>query len=103
MQAVWYWCRSHVGESRRVSRYDKRMARGWESKSVEQQQAENLGPRKTQKALSPEQKAKAGRKQALQLARSQVIQQLQSAHHPRHRQMLEKALADLNERLAQLD
>jgi len=78
------------------------VARGWESKSVEQQQAENLGPRNTQKALTPEEKAQAATKQAVQLARSQVLQQLQATQHPRHREMLEKALADLNEKLARL-
>jgi len=79
------------------------MARGWESKSVEQQQAEILSPPRTPSTLSPEQKAKAQKREAVRLARSQVLQQLQSARNPRHRQMLEKALADLNDLLAQLD
>ena len=78
------------------------MARGWESKSVEQQQAEALSASPVHPAFNPEQKAKEQKKQAVRLARSQVLQRLRAPRHPRHRQMLEKALADLNEQLTQL-
>ena len=78
------------------------MARGWESKSVEQQQAEALSSSKARVALSPEQKAMERNKEAVRLARSRVLQQLTTVQNPHHRQMLEKALVDLNEQLARL-
>ena len=76
------------------------MARGWESKAVEQQQdareaALNPGPR-----LNPEEIARGRKRQSLELARRQVLQQLQAASNPRHRQMLETALSDLDAQLA---
>ncbi len=76
------------------------MARGWESKSVEQQQAEATSEateKRTQ--LTPEQIVARQRQQALQLSRQRILQQLEVASHPRHRQMLEAALADLEARL----
>jgi hypothetical protein len=79
------------------------MARGWESKSVEQQQ-ELASSDATQRkaALTPEQIAEQKRREELQLSRQQVLQQLQIACNPRHRQMLEVALADLEEQIGAL-
>jgi hypothetical protein len=79
------------------------MARGWESKSVEEQQAEavNLTPR-NQPPVTPEQAARLRQKQGLTLSRQRVLQQMERARNPAHRQMLEKALADLDAQLAQL-
>jgi len=77
------------------------MARGWESKSVEQQQelatseAEQREPQ-----LSPAQISAEQRRQALQLSRQRILQQLEVASNPRHRQMLEAALVDLDAQLA---
>jgi len=76
------------------------MARGWESKSIEQQQemaASDASQRKT--ALTPEQIAEQKRREGLQLSRQQVLQQLQVACNPRRRQMLEAALADLDAKI----
>jgi hypothetical protein len=75
------------------------VARGWESKSVEEQQA--------QAASDPSPKvppltAVQRRKQGLALARQHVLQQLESAQNPRHREILQRALADLDAKLAQL-
>jgi hypothetical protein len=77
------------------------MARGWESKSVEQQQelaTSEAEQRKPQ--LSPAQISAEQRRQALQLSRQRILQQLEVASNPRHRQMLEAALADLEAQLA---
>ena len=41
--------------------------------------------------------------QALLLSRSRVLQQLQLSHNPRHREMLNRALADLEEQLSQFE
>ncbi len=79
------------------------MARGWESKSVEEQQAQaDLMPSKAGPPPSGEQAAKNRERQGLMLARSRVLQQLETAANPRHREMLERALADLDAKLAQL-
>ncbi|HTZ95801.1 MAG TPA: hypothetical protein VMB18_05360 [Terriglobales bacterium] len=79
------------------------MARGWESKSVEQQQAEATTPSSKPAArLTHEQMKTQRQKQGLLLSRQRVLQQLASARNPHHRKMLEKALADLDAQLAQL-
>lgn len=76
------------------------MARGWESKSVEQQQ-EEAGARKekVRATLTPEQIARENQRKGLLLSRERVLQQLASATNPRHRQMLEAALAELDAQL----
>ena len=79
------------------------MARGWESKSVEEQQAEatpTFGEMKQE--LSPDQAAKQRQREGLRLSRKRVLQQLQSAQSPRRRKMLEDALADLDAKLTLL-
>jgi hypothetical protein len=65
------------------------MARGWESKSVEDQQAEAATPAsKPNPLLTPEQFASRQKQQGLQLSRQRVLQQLQSAQNHNHRKML---------------
>jgi hypothetical protein len=76
------------------------MARGWESKSVEQQQEEfasNKG--KGNQPLNPEQIAAEHERNGIELSRQHILQQLQVACNPRHRQMLEAALAELDQKL----
>jgi hypothetical protein len=76
------------------------MARGWESKLVEQQQDEATSERTQNKVqLSKEQIAAAQRRLSLELSRRRILQQLETASNPRHRQMLEAALADLDAQL----
>ena len=77
------------------------MARGWESKSVEEQQAESVSNRKPLGPMpTPEQAARRKQEQGWQLARAHVAEQLQKAQNPRHRKLLEDALADLDAKLA---
>ena len=80
------------------------MARGWESKSVEAQKdlSEDDSRRGPKPKLSPEQVETERRRQDLQLSRARVLQQLEEASDPRYKAMLEKALADLDEKLAKL-
>jgi hypothetical protein len=79
------------------------MAKGWESKSVEEQQSEARDAQKPAKPrLSPEEIANKQSRNSLELSRQRVMQQLQVACNPNHRNMLEKALAELDERLAKL-
>jgi hypothetical protein len=80
------------------------MARGWESKSVEAQQDEARSASKERgKIRTPEQIAREKQRQGLLLSRSRVQQQLAAAQNSVHRGMLEKALAELDARLADLD
>ena len=78
-----------------------KMARGWESKSVEQQQAEMLEQRRTARApVSPDEQQRNRRRESLLLSRKRLTQQLQAAGNPRHRQMLEQAIAELDRQLS---
>jgi len=79
------------------------MARGWESKSVEEQQSQAASsPPKPGPPPTPEQLLHRHQRQGLLLSRARVLQQLGTAQNPNHRQMLEGALADLDALLAQL-
>jgi len=79
------------------------VARGWESKSVEEQQAQAVSKASPATApLTPAQSAVARRKQGLVLSRQHVLQQLEAAKSVRHRDILQNALADLDRQLAQL-
>jgi hypothetical protein len=75
------------------------MARGWESKSVEQQQEEATSKKEGGEVLTREQIVERQRRQGLELSRQRILQQLQVACNPRHRQMLEAALAELDVQL----
>jgi hypothetical protein len=77
------------------------MARGFECKSVEQQQAEMLdrrlprGPRPT-----PEQQERDRKRDGLLLSRTRLLRQLEGAQNPRHRQVLSDGIAELDRQLA---
>jgi hypothetical protein len=76
------------------------MARGWESKSVEEQQSAAQASRPGRRPRTPEEVARDEKSYALKLSRSRVAQQLESAQNPNYRQMLEAALADLDRQLS---
>jgi hypothetical protein len=78
------------------------MARGWESKSVEEQQSAANTQVESKQRLTPEQAARQQQREAIELSRRRVVQQLDEVQNPRHRQMLETALAELDERLTRL-
>jgi len=79
------------------------VARGWESKSVELQQDDaKSAAAEPKRRLSQQQRSLEYRKQALQLARSRTLQQIQSAENPRYRKLLQQALTDLQEQLSRL-
>jgi len=79
------------------------MARGWESKSVEAQQAdrERHEPQDL-RPLTPEEVATQARRRTLELARARAVADLGRATHPSHRATLEAALAALDDQLRQL-
>ena len=79
------------------------MARGWESKSVEQQQDEAAAARSTPRArLTAQQIEVEQRRKTLELSRNRIRQQLGAASNPQYRKMLETALADIDTKIAEL-
>jgi hypothetical protein len=78
------------------------VARGWESKSVEDQQAAASTLPESKQRLTPQQVDTKQKEEAILLSRSHVLQQMQKAQNPRHRQMLQDALAALDAQLTRL-
>ena len=78
------------------------MARGWESKSIEEQQSAANTQLESKQRLTPQQAAQKQEREAIELSRRRVLQQLEAVQNPRHRQMLEIALSELDARLARL-
>jgi hypothetical protein len=79
------------------------MARGWESKSIEAQQAEAADRTTSEKPhLTREATARLRAKENLRLALRSVIRQLDRAHDARHRALLEHAMADLRTKMQEL-
>jgi hypothetical protein len=74
------------------------MARGFESKSVADQQeaAMNARPRN-------EKRPEDARRRSLELARADVTKRLEAATSAPHREMLQRALADLDARLRETE
>ena len=80
------------------------MARGWESKSVEAQQADAAeGRSETRPRLTPLEVDQLHRLQGLQLSRQRVLHQLEAVQDPRHRDMLRNALAELDRQIQALE
>jgi uncharacterized protein with von Willebrand factor type A (vWA) domain len=76
------------------------MSRGWESKSVEEQQAQAAVP-KVDPAVAHAQDAERKRqRQALEMQRERVLSERTSSPH--RRTALTNALADIEEKLAEL-
>lgn len=75
------------------------MARGWESKSVEAQQAEAGEKPTTRRRLSAEEAERIRKTESLRLSRQRVFQELEKSQNPKHRKLLEVELAELEERL----
>ena len=78
------------------------MARGFESKDVEFQQAEaadrSQAPRRS---LTPDERERASRRHSVELALTRARGDLAAATSPIHRQMLEQGIAELERQLAQ--
>jgi len=75
------------------------MARGFESKDVEFQQAEAQRGRPTGKVLSPEARQAQEKRRTLELALARAQADLAAARSPAHRQMLEEAIRALKDQL----
>jgi hypothetical protein len=78
------------------------VARGWESKSVEQQQDDARSSAEPKSPLTLEQKKSESRKEGLKLSRSRILEQIRSTENPRYRQILEQSLAELDDQINRL-
>ena len=90
-------------KNRSMATYNEAMARGWESKAVEAQQADASdrgSPGKPR--LTPEEANRLREKEGLRLALSNVVEQLARSQNPQHREMLERAKTDLQRRIEML-
>lgn len=79
------------------------MARGWESKSVEEQQSEARQDSTPRAQLTPEQIEGRRKRDGLILSKKNIQRRLESATNTAHREMLERALADLDQQIASLE
>lgn len=80
------------------------MARGWESKSIEQQQDAAQGERSSPRPrLSAAEQKRNRRRENLLLARKSLADQLQNATHSKRRQMLQQSLAELDKQLSSFE
>lgn len=81
------------------------MARGWESKSVEEQQQEASAAKdlRGERQVTAQQRQRQSQKQSLLLSRAQTVTRLKSATNPRYRAQLELALRHLDEQIKQLE
>ncbi len=79
------------------------MARGWESKSVENQIADAHDHVRSREPAKTAGEVERGTKRAsLQLARARALQDLQAACDRRHRALLEQTIAHLDGEIAKL-
>ena len=75
------------------------MARGFESKMVEYNQEEAARGRTAKQAITPAERDRAAKRRAIELAHARAVSDLERATVPAHRQMLEQAIAALDEQL----
>ena len=81
------------------------MARGWESKAVADQIEEgrkaptSIG---SQTAVPPEERERQTRLSSLQLSKARLLDQLDRARHPSHRQMLLNGLRAVEKEIEQI-
>lgn len=86
----------------RATRYNVRVARGWESKSVEAQQADHEAPRNKSASVAPDEAARIARRRTLEMARALAVRDLSVAHVPAHRAMLQASIEAIDRQLAAL-
>ncbi len=76
------------------------MSRGWESKSVEEQQNQASAPKPVAADNRADDAERKRRRQALELQRERILSERTSSPH--RRSALTNALADIEEKLAEL-
>ena len=85
--------------------YTSSMARGWESKSVEDQMDTAKADRDAQvkPRLSAEDRERHTRTQSLRLSRARIVGLIESSRSERYRAQLERTLEDLDAQLRELE
>jgi TATA-binding protein-associated factor Taf7 len=80
------------------------MARGWESKAVADQieEGESRAHEAAKPAASPEQRVLKDQLESLKLSRSRLLQQLERAKHPAHRDVLLNGLKAVEKELEEV-
>ena len=80
------------------------MAQGWESKAVEAQieEGKHRADDSARAHVSMEVRARQLRLESLRLSRSRVLQQLDRAKHPAHREVLLKGLKAVEQELEEI-
>lgn len=81
------------------------MARGWESKSVEDQigAAEAERELRDRQQLSTEEREQSERRQSLLLSRALILSRIKAARNPAYGAQLQLALDQLDEQLREFD
>jgi hypothetical protein len=85
--------------------YNQAMAKGWESKSVEEQQSlasETLITEEERVRLSNAHQQKFRKQQALQMSRVRVEQQMEKCNNDKYRSMLQQELDHLDAEMKKL-
>ena len=75
------------------------MARGWESKAVEEQQQDRQRQERKRSEAAPVDVEREQRRRTLELARSRAVDDLGRARNAAHSAMLERAIAAIDEQL----
>jgi hypothetical protein len=85
--------------------YNDEMARGWESKSVEDQirERESESSKSTKAKFTAKQRELQSKRDGLLLVRTRTLAAIQSARSESYRQLQERALAHIDAQLAELD
>lgn len=81
------------------------MARGWESKAVADQIEEGKNSRAAQRSsnrLTPDERVKQEKLASLELSRSRLLEQLEKAKLPAHRNVLQNGLKAIERELEEL-
>jgi hypothetical protein len=78
------------------------MARGWESKGVEDQVAATEAAREVaaRPSLTPEERERRRREESLQLTRARIVASISTTRDPRYRELLERSLAYIDGQIA---
>jgi hypothetical protein len=79
------------------------MARGFESKDVEFQQAEAERAKRPRRTLTPEERDELERRHTIELSLAHTRRELDAARQPAHRRMLQHAIESLEARLSSDD
>jgi hypothetical protein len=81
------------------------MARGWESKAVEEQigAAEARKDVRRKRKLTPDESEHLRLKEALLLERARIVREMERAYMRRHLVMLERGLAHIDAEIAKLE